>query len=81
MIDVTANFAMDYKDSYEKLYDQLNNNDKMPLVFTVVQARIELLLYVHGVDRKTIHNEYPISNYYRYQGKEQKLEKSSCLRN
>ena len=82
MIDATANFATDYRDSYKKLYDQLNN-DKTPLVFHCSAGKdrtgvaTALLLDVLGVDKETIYDDYLMSNYYRYQGNEQKLEKAA----
>ena len=82
MVNATANFAIDYKDSYKKLYDQLNN-DQMPLVFHCTAGKdrtgvaTALLLDILGVSKEIIYDDYLMSNYYRYQGNEEMLEEAA----
>jgi len=82
MIDATANFPIDYKESYKKLYAQLNK-EQLPLVFHCTAGKdrtglaTALLLDVLGVNKDVIYDDYLMSNFYRYDFIEEKVKKAS----
>ncbi len=71
MANLYKDMIIKYSDEYKKFFNEVKDPKSTPLVFHCTAGKDRtgvasaLLLYILGVDKKTIEKEYELTNYYR----------------